>query len=245
MPKSITTAIEKIWNDLQGRRGIGNELEAIDPEIQDEIKQVWRDAISEAIIAENTVDDEVGTQVEESIMPLEGILEVVSQLDRGPGLREMITRNLIRDQKGLETAEGWKLLADLTGFKYSGTLDVDDLVTHMWRLFCDPDMWSDDKDCDGYKVVSWMDYFDMTHANSRDGAPEFTVDDKLPGFYAGWCNTEVVNRLGQEHKIETCWLRILNSSKDIQSQRLELRAIITPNQSTVAAWFLFAKEEDP
>ena len=51
MPNTITQAVEKIWTDLCDRRGIGNELEACDLEIQKEIKQVWRDAISEVVNA--------------------------------------------------------------------------------------------------------------------------------------------------------------------------------------------------
>jgi hypothetical protein len=50
MPDNINIAVEKIWKDLLDRRGVGNELEACDADIQEEIKNFWRSVIREAIL---------------------------------------------------------------------------------------------------------------------------------------------------------------------------------------------------
>ena len=38
--------VEEIVRDLSGRKGLGNEWDYIDTDIQEEIKQIWTDIIS-------------------------------------------------------------------------------------------------------------------------------------------------------------------------------------------------------
>lgn len=40
--QKINEAVDEIVSDLSDRRGLGNEWEAIDEDIQDEIKESWK-----------------------------------------------------------------------------------------------------------------------------------------------------------------------------------------------------------
>ena len=46
----LNNAVELIWDDLLGRKGIGNELESYDEDIQQEIKGMIKSYIESALL---------------------------------------------------------------------------------------------------------------------------------------------------------------------------------------------------
>jgi len=46
----LDKAVERIWNDLSGRKGLRHELESYDKEIQTEIKAMMRAEIEGALL---------------------------------------------------------------------------------------------------------------------------------------------------------------------------------------------------
>lgn len=48
-PAVVESIVDAIWSDISGRKGIGDELERIDEDVQLEIKSAWKKRIDAAI----------------------------------------------------------------------------------------------------------------------------------------------------------------------------------------------------
>lgn len=84
MTTAIDKAVQAIWNDLTDRRGIKHELTGCDPEIQEEIRGVWRRQIQAAVEAEREACAKIaeGLHVDRQAYVMGGIGRVMVQLPR-------------------------------------------------------------------------------------------------------------------------------------------------------------------
>lgn len=46
---NVTAIVDKIIDDLSGRKGIGDEWDMVDQEIKDEIRKEWADIIAKGL----------------------------------------------------------------------------------------------------------------------------------------------------------------------------------------------------